>query len=988
MTPGHIGVARGDGGRRGWGYGDLGNLLHLRIQSATSCLSAEKLTIVDRVVSNPRTRRSGEEWRWGVGRGEDEHEVKIDDSDFDVSVDEDDYNFLNVVINNSTSFVATSDMKKKSKDVKNARYIFPEDPNELANRLRSLIDREKRGDLAHIFVVPLVAWTQTAKLSSMEAYRHVGCSPEKDSATAAATDRPKPLLLPLYEDAVQSGPKRSRWARGLFRKFTRKMFTVYPCCVKPGITLHMELPSCTTKQSAHSRSISSHAAIPSRSHVLGDAEVVMVVVARHALPATWRSQAYPHLSIQSSSVLLHHFFVLYSRRSPYEHYGDFRPYLDDHSTDFHEMIHWNISTNVMLNGRVVDQKIMANVSGFVPQLDLMVDSLSVEEHMEFMIKQLPARAESIARETWKDPHLGKIVKLFQSGRSLVRFGFKAPELNYTLAANCFLFKHRIVVPPTLQQLILNDLHAAHVKTTCNPGMDKWIPGTILTHLGDLHYEIYYFGKCFKRHVDHIRTRRAEESLHQPAPTVQRNVQKNNVQSPHEEYISTLMRIPQKAHLKMDRRVRKLQSKRRILSLIMDLGLGKCSHTRLSALSGGEKKRLSLAVQLSDKRQHCIHLKLTYAGKFKEYKHHYRRLPSRVFFVLGVRPLKIRWSSGNTILRVISSCISSMNVSFSLAFVGGDDNFETPKTSDRFPVNTSHFLGKQEGGLVAVRLACSPSNMANRVQSLAGNRARRCRWSAGFLEDLPFPPPFHTGATPYSPQSPSSALKTSLLRAAKLSSRTLSLTILLASSLLNSIPREEGADQHLETSSDSEWNGTRVIARNLWYSGKLVEIEKLVEAPNTTCRRIVDKLSARYLYCRQLSLKCQKKAIDNSLMSFLSQIASRYDKDKGQARHLNDSQPSQARYRNDIQPLQARNRNDTNNRRPGIVATSSRRKPGIITTSSRCRPDTVGQQLATCPYCIGLILEYDIGPISAGRSLLASYYRPYSGPYFPYLLRSP
>ncbi|KAJ8888363.1 hypothetical protein PR048_007853 [Dryococelus australis] len=57
----------------------------------------------------------------------------------------------------------------------------------------------------------------------------------------------------------------------------------------------------------------------------------------------------------------------------------------------------------------------------------------------------------------------------------------------------------------------------------------------------------------------------------------------------------------------------------------------------------------------------------------------------------------------------------------------------------------------------------------------GNRAGRCRWSAGFLGDLPFPPPpppFHFGAAPCSTQSPSSALKTSLLRAAQISSLTL------------------------------------------------------------------------------------------------------------------------------------------------------------------------------------------------------------------------
>ncbi|KAJ8888795.1 hypothetical protein PR048_008287 [Dryococelus australis] len=70
--------------------------------------------------------------------------------------------------------------------------------------------------------------------------------------------------------------------------------------------------------------------------------------------------------------------------------------------------------------------------------------------------------------------------------------------------------------------------------------------------------------------------------------------------------------------------------------------------------------------------------------------------------------------------------------------------------------------------VAERLACSPPTWAIRVHSPAGslrifacgNRAGRCRWSAGFLGDLPFPPPFHSGVASYSPKSPSLALKTS------------------------------------------------------------------------------------------------------------------------------------------------------------------------------------------------------------------------------------
>ncbi|KAJ8888611.1 hypothetical protein PR048_008103 [Dryococelus australis] len=65
-----------------------------------------------------------------------------------------------------------------------------------------------------------------------------------------------------------------------------------------------------------------------------------------------------------------------------------------------------------------------------------------------------------------------------------------------------------------------------------------------------------------------------------------------------------------------------------------------------------------------------------------------------------------------------------------------------------------------GAAIAERLARSPPTKAN--------RAGRCRWSAGILEDLPFPPPLHSGAAPYSLQSLSSALKISLLRVKQIS----------------------------------------------------------------------------------------------------------------------------------------------------------------------------------------------------------------------------
>ncbi|KAJ8884314.1 hypothetical protein PR048_016171 [Dryococelus australis] len=60
------------------------------------------------------------------------------------------------------------------------------------------------------------------------------------------------------------------------------------------------------------------------------------------------------------------------------------------------------------------------------------------------------------------------------------------------------------------------------------------------------------------------------------------------------------------------------------------------------------------------------------------------------------------------------------------------------------------------------LAGSFKGMLNFEHTYIWNRAGRCHWSAGFLGDLPFLPPFHSGAAPYSPRSLSSDLKTMIL----------------------------------------------------------------------------------------------------------------------------------------------------------------------------------------------------------------------------------
>lgn len=78
------------------------------------------------------------------------------------------------------------------------------------------------------------------------------------------------------------------------------------------------------------------------------------------------------------------------------------------------------------------------------------------------INQFPVRAEQIAKETRKDSHLGKIIQLLETGQDLSRHGYKAPESAYSLSSNCLIFEHRVIIPPSLRQAILNDIHSAHL----------------------------------------------------------------------------------------------------------------------------------------------------------------------------------------------------------------------------------------------------------------------------------------------------------------------------------------------------------------------------------------------------------------------------------------------------------------------------------------------------------------------------------------------
>ncbi|KAJ8887284.1 hypothetical protein PR048_013499 [Dryococelus australis] len=100
------------------------------------------------------------------------------------------------------------------------------------------------------------------------------------------------------------------------------------------------------------------------------------------------------------------------------------------------------------------------------------------------------------------------------------------------------------------------------------------------------------------------------------------------------------------------------------------------------------------------------------------------------------------------------------------------------------ISVLHAL-KYAGATVGERLACRPRRSGFNPRpghsgfSHLGIVPGRCRWSTSFLGDLPFLPPFHSGAATFSPQVPSSALKFLRVRAVQISSLLSTLTKVVA-----------------------------------------------------------------------------------------------------------------------------------------------------------------------------------------------------------------
>ncbi|KAJ8882478.1 hypothetical protein PR048_014289 [Dryococelus australis] len=195
-----------------------------------------------------------------------------------------------------------------------------------------------------------------------------------------------------------------------------------------------------------------------------------------------------------------------------------------------------------------------------------------------------------------------------------------------------------------------------------------------------------------------------------------------------------------------------------------------------------------------------------------------------------------------------------------------------------------------GAVVAKRLACSPPTKANLVQSPAGspriftcgNRVGRCRWSAGILEDLSFHPPLHTCAAPYSLQSPSSALKTSLLRTAQISSLT---------------PSSANATTHKLTLNCSVHVCTHLgNLENREKSGRDSDFESVQLPVNSLYLTRRDERNRLHGSCTRLQMTCETAAYTAASHTHASKMASPADKmlkRQSAARRLANSKHSAA-----------------------------------------------------------------------------------------------
>lgn len=115
------------------------------------------------------------------------------------------------------------------------------------------------------------------------------------------------------------------------------------------------------------------------------------------------------------------------------------------------------------------------IKGAVPNNCDVVDVFQINT-----IETLPLTTEQLANETNKDPYLRKIVMFLQKGKEIPKhMRFKLDQNEFGLQQGILMRGYRAVIPKTLQNQILNELHEGHFGIVKMKGLARgicWWPG--------------------------------------------------------------------------------------------------------------------------------------------------------------------------------------------------------------------------------------------------------------------------------------------------------------------------------------------------------------------------------------------------------------------------------------------------------------------------------------------------------------------------------
>ncbi|KAJ8895321.1 hypothetical protein PR048_000646 [Dryococelus australis] len=408
---------------------------------------------------------------------------------------------------------------------------------------------------------------------------------------------------------------------------------------------------------------------------------------------------------------------------------------------------------------------------------LMLDAYSIEVHHVLMFLREKSlvlvtdyvRAKSIVRETRRHPHLDKIVQLLESGRNLARSAFKAPDVNYTLIADCLLFDRRIIVPSTLQQSILNYLHAVHISinvdielvaNSCSECMKHSHDSPKLRNYDWERIHIDYAGPAAGKmlfiivdaysnwlEVKNTRSMTTTAILDEMSAIYGALLhiipQLMDIQN-HQMVKGALNAIPTKSDSLQQNLNEFIQQYRKapyyriftctaVIRAKYTCMLRSCPARRFANPRMDKWLPATILTRLGD----LHYYEIVYFGKcFK--RHEITAVKSRNTSAAIRNAFAVADCS---VLHYVEEHFCELRLLWGVAAASSQDVYTFKKYP--YPQNLSF------GYVLAGRTGFDSRRVRFQIFA-SGNRAGRCRWSAVFLGDLPFLPPSHSGAAPYSP----------------------------------------------------------------------------------------------------------------------------------------------------------------------------------------------------------------------------------------------